>query len=729
MSSETRKKHIIRSKMYRYLIFFVSFLFILLLYPKEGKFKYEFQKGKTWLHQTLVAPFDFPIYKAQAELDNEKDSIKKEFKPYFRQNKKILYSQLEKLKNDFDAKWDEHLQNYFKNKRTQQIDSNFNFQYGDNKTDYYNFVSDLLTFIYNKGIIELSDVLINTENEFSIYIIDKNNVSQEFDINQVFTIKSAHDYIDNEIYDKSKKLSSSPNADIKFFESLKINEYIRTNIFFDRETTNNVKEANIENISLTKGLVQKGERIIAKGEVVNSTKYQILESLKKEFEHSSVNKDNQLLIFVGQAILVFIIFLVLYLFLLNFRRDILNDSTKMTFLLLMIVSFFLISSITLRFNLFNYYIIPFALLPIFIRTFYDTRLALFTHLITMFLIAFIVPNAYEFVFMQFITGTFVLFSLAKVQRRSQLFLTALIIFSIYSVVYLGISIIQEGNLHNIYWKNFIWFAANGLLLLSSYPLIFIFEKMFGFLSDATLMELSDTNHPLLRKLAEKAPGTFQHSMQVANLAEEVIYRIHGNPLLARVGALYHDIGKSATPPYFIENQRHGINPHDTLPCEKSAEIIIDHVRNGVEMAKKHAIPQQVIDFITSHHGKSRVEYFYLTCKNENPNKDVDENLYTYPGIQPYSKETAVVMMADSIEAASRSLREISEESVSALINKIINKQIDDGQYNHADITFREITRAKEIFKNKILSINHARIEYPKELENDFDEEHYITSVE
>ena len=578
-----------------------------------------------------------------------------------------------------------------------------------------NYISSILNFIYEKGIVELSDVLGKVNSDLSIFIINQYSEADEFNISEVFTPTTAKEYIENAIHERRNNFSYSENIDIDLIEKLNLQNYIEPNLFYEIGISKDVKKSLIENISPTKGLVQKGELVISKGEVVNNDNLRILESLKKEFEHDSGINKNYLLIYLGQGVLIFIIMLILFLFLYNFRRDILYDVLKVTFLNFMIVFFVLISTIVLKFDFLNYYVIPFALLPIIIRTFYDTRLALFTHLITMFLIAFIFPNSYEFIFMQFITGAIAIFSLANVRKRSQLFLTALIIFTTYTSLYLGIALMQEGNLENINWKNIIWFVGNGLLLLTSYPTIYIFEKSFGFLSDVTLMELSDTNHPILRKLAEKAPGTFQHSLQVASLAEEVAFRLDANPLLTRVGAMYHDIGKMETPIFFIENQKNSLNPHDTIDSEKSAEIIINHVKNGVNIARKYNIPQQIIDFIRTHHGKSKVEYFYRTYMKENPGKEIDENKFTYPGIPPYSKETAIVMMADSIEAASRSLKEINEDSVKNLVNSIINKQIEANQFANADITFRDINRAKEILTSKILNINHARIEYPKEI--------------
>jgi putative nucleotidyltransferase with HDIG domain len=379
----------------------------------------------------------------------------------------------------------------------------------------------------------------------------------------------------------------------------------------------------------------------------------------------------------------------------------------------MVVLMVFIASITARFDEISFYIIPFTILPILLRTFYDERIAVFIHVITILVIGFIAPNSYEFVFLTITAGIVAIFSLTNLYRRSRFFLSAFLVVITYCIAYFGISVVQEGSFSQIEWKNFGYFGINGVLILISFQLIYVFEKTFGFLSDTTLMELSDTNQPLLRSLAEIAPGTFQHSLQVANLSEEAIYRIGGNPLLIRTGALYHDIGKMYNPVYFIENQTKGINPHDNLEFEESARIIIGHVSEGVELAKKNKLPKAIIDFIRTHHGTSTVQYFYRSYIKKYPEKDVDLTEFSYPGPKPISKEMAVFMMADSVEAASRSMQEYSQESISALVEKIITIQLNGGQFEEATITFRDIKKVKEVFNIRLRNIYHARISYPK----------------
>ncbi|HPX05720.1 MAG TPA: HDIG domain-containing protein, partial [Tenuifilaceae bacterium] len=438
-----------------------------------------------------------------------------------------------------------------------------------------------------------------------------------------------------------------------------------------------------------------------------------LESLRKEYESKLGATDTQL-VFWGQALLVGILFLVLYLFLLNFRTEVILDDRKTLFILLLITFMVVVSSLVLKNNLISIYVIPFAIIPIFVRAFYDSRLALFILLVTTFLVGFFVPNSFEFVFLNFIAGIVAIISLTNLYRRGKLFLSVSLVLLSYWVVYIGIVTIQEGTPLALNWLTLVWFVGNALLLLASYQLVFVFEKLFGFLSDATLMELSDTNQDLLRKLAEVAPGTFQHSLQVANLAEAAVYKIGGNPLLVRAGALYHDIGKMTNPFYFIENQSPDFNPHQNLDFEESASIIIKHVTEGVQMARKYRLPQQLIDFIRTHHGTTKVKYFYRLYKEKFPELTIDAEKFTYPGPRPFSRETAVLMMADSVEAASRSLKRITYQNIDDLVEGIINHQQIEEQFNDANITFKDITTIKTVFKKKLLNIYHARIEYPEE---------------
>ncbi len=700
------------SRIFRTTLYLLAIMVIVLFFPKERKFKYEFQKGKPWMHETLIAPYNFPIYKTEEELKNEKNDIIKSTIPHYRLNEVIKEEKLSEFTEVFEQKWEEHIKKYYRvdNKRKQE---KINKKLNKLKQKYYSFSLHLIEFIYNKGVIEVTPKLkdqIISDNDKVILL--NNNIAEETYIGEVFTKKTAISYINKKIKETGTNTEYEEKIGDNFISTLGISNFIIPNYYYDSETTEQVKQTKINNISLTQGMIQSGERIIMRGDVVNDARYRVLLSLKKEFESETGDDANYFFVLLGQIFLAFASILVLFLFLLHFKKDIFQSNLKTGFILTFIVLMIFITRLTINSSFVSIYLVPLAMLPIIIRAFFDARLALFIHIVTIITIGFFAPNGFEFVFIQLIAGMMVIFSLASINKRSQLFLSALVTFTSYSVIYFGISMIQEGDITKINLTNFAWFAGNGLLLLASYPLIYIFEKVFGFLSDVTLMELSDTNHPLLRELAEKAPGTFQHSLQVGNLAETAAYQIGGNPLLARTGALYHDIGKMDIPQYFIENQIQGINPHDKLDFDKSAEIIISHVTKGVEKAKKHMLPSHITDFIKTHHGTSKVYYFYRNYKKSHPGEDINISKFTYPGPSPSTKEQAIVMMCDSVEAASRSLQTYTPQSIDELVEKIINFQIEEDQFKFADITFKDITTVKSILKNKLRNIYHSRIAYP-----------------
>ena len=692
---------------FRGLLFAASVAIVVILFPREGKFKYEFQKGKPWMHETLIAPFDFPIYKTDKQIQTEKDSILKFFNPYFVYDSSAFELEKERFKVFYYKKIEEYIGKKFSTKTYDSKRQSFL----TNAQDFEKFSINILTEVYSKGIIEISEINENFKDDSRLTLI-KEKIAEDYSFVDFYTQKSAYEYVilrtDKYLHDNNGKILHP-----EFYKSVNLYEFIVPNILYDSKTSENIKETLLKNISTSKGMVQEGERIISKGDVIDSPVYRILESLKNDFELKLGSSHHFQIILFGQVIFVFLCFLVLFLFLLNFRKDILQHSLKTSFILMVVLLFVCIASITLRISTKSIYIVPFALVPIIIKTFYDSRLALFIHFITVLLVGFFAPNGFEFVFLNFVAGIVAIFSLTNLYRRGKLFLSSVLVVITLSLAYFGMAITQEGNIANIEWQNFIYFAFNGALVLSSYPLIYVFEKLFGFLSDVRLMELSDTNQKLLRELAEKAPGTFQHSMQVANLAEEAIIKVGGNPLLARTGALYHDIGKLSNPIYFIENQRTGFNPHDMHEFDESADIIINHVREGIELARKHKLPKQLIDFIKTHHGTGKVQYFYRSYIKKFPNKDIDISKFSYPGPKPMSKETAVLMMADSIEAASRSLTDYTDITIDNLVESIISKQINEGQFDNADITFRDITTIKAIFKDKIANIYHARIKYPE----------------
>lgn len=451
--------------------------------------------------------------------------------------------------------------------------------------------------------------------------------------------------------------------------------------------------------------------------MITMEKYNLLLSLKYEYETKLGQTSKINYIIIGQTIIIVCLLLLLIIYIVNFRREVYANSIKFSFILLLVTVIVGISSLIVRSEQLNLYMVPFALLPIIIKTFYDARLALFVHTVAIVLVGFMAPNAFEFIFLNFAVGAVAVISMTNTYRRGKLINTAFYVFLAYCILYVGLYLMQGNDISKLtqqtYLNALLSFSISGFLVLMAYPLIFIFEKMFGFLSDITLMELSDTNQPLLRKLNEKTPGTFQHSLQVANLAEEAAYKIGANPLLVRTGALYHDIGKMINPNYFIENLNSEKNPHLDISNEESARIIMEHVSKGVEIARKYMLPEQIIDYIRTHHGTSTVQFFYRTSKNQHPEIEIDKSKFTYPGPIPFSKEMALVMMADSVEAASRSLKDFNHTTINDLVENIIYYQMINEQYNDSDITYKHQTIVKEIFKRKLMNIYHVRVEYPE----------------
>jgi len=681
------------------LLFIVAAAIIIYFFPTQGNFRFEYQRGTPWQHEDLIAPFNFAIYKTEVELKNERDSALKKFKPYFIVDEGIAKSEIKKYEESFESRYVDAV-----SQSMLQLD--VKLKPDSLKEEVFAYSNELLNFIYDKGVVDFTDILDQTKQGNSIVIL-KDNLANNSEVSEIFTQKIAYSYI-------NKKLSEIREEQPLFtevIENLRVYDFIAQNLFYDEKTSLQVKENLIGNISLTRGMVQAGERIISRGDLVHTENYRVLESLRIEYESFLGSSTGIYWIYTGQIVIVLITLLVLFLFLYNFRREILDSISKSLFILLLILLIVVSTSLVLRFSTMSIYIVPFIMVPIIIQSFYDSRAAFFIHVVTIMLGGFLAPNGFEFLFLQFVAGAISIFSLSQMYRRGQMFISVALIVLAYSLAYTALAVMQEGSftIDNPYY--YAYFAINGLLLLASYPLIFLFEKIFGFISDATLLELSDTNHPALRELAEKAPGTFQHVMQVANLAEEAIRKIGGNALLMRVGALYHDIGKTGAPAFFIENQS-GRSPHDGLSYDKSAEAIIQHVYYGMELAKKYKLPQVVADFIPTHHGTGLVKYFYTKYVNENGDMSTDMSKFSYPGPSPFSKETAVLMMADSVEAASRTLKEYNETTIDKLVEGIINNQIDDNQFAEADITFRDIFVLKEVFKKKLMNIYHGRIEYP-----------------
>ena len=660
---------------------------IFLIFPGESRFKYEFQKGSPWRHETLIAPFNFAILKTEAEIKSENDSLLKTYNSYFTLDTLVEATKVRE----------------FSLALSQFTDTNAQIK----STVRFKNLPKILETIYKAGVLQESiDSYDELAGKQEIMLV-KGNKAVKTPIAGLYSMKLAY----KELNDTIRTLSGKFYPD--FMKAIDLSDFITENLNFDEELNRYEKKQLLDKLSTSKGMVQGGERIIFQGDLVGPQKYLILESLKQAYERKRGDNMEYFLVIAGRLLIISFFIVLMFLYLLFYRRDIFDHKRRLTFIFLMIVLMVFMAGFATKVESINIYMVPMAILPILIRIFFDSRTAIFSLMITSLLIGYFAPNSYEYIILQMSAGIIAVFSLNKLHKRSHIVFSALWVFLTYSVVYLSMAMVQEGNLETINWNALEWFGVSSFFIFITYPLIYIFEKIFGFVSDVTLIELSDTNQPLLRKLAEEAPGTFQHSIQIANLAEAVIHRIGGNPFLVRAGALYHDIGKTFDPEFFIENQAIGMNPHDQIDQMKSSAIIIDHVANGVRLAQKYRLPEILIAFITTHHGTTQTDYFYKTYKNEHPGMDVDPKMFTYPGPLPQNKETAVLMLIDGIEAATRSLNEKSVENIRSLIEKMVDQKIQSQQLINADLTFREINILKITLLEKLINIYHVRIEYPK----------------
>ncbi|QGY46822.1 HDIG domain-containing protein [Maribellus comscasis] len=677
--------------LYWLFVFLIAAVLLFLILPGEPKFKYEYQKGFPWRHDNLVAPFDFAISKTPKEIEDEKAEQLKAVVPYFSFDTAVVNQKINELRTSFNPTGD---------------------SIQDEKEEVFQILSDKLKTIYTNGILQHSSASYDE-------LLGKTEIRKrtgtlvsKISTDKVYSEKTAY----NEFYNEIENIKERYPELNEWLSDIIIENYITTNLIYDATTTQKEIDEITQNISPTRGMVQMGERIILQGEIVTGEKYQILESLKASYEKERGKGFDRYTVSVGKIILILSLLGLIFTFLYIYRRDTLDGFRRLLFLILFMVSMVFLASFFNSFPNLHIYLVPLAIFPIVVRTFFDSRTAIFMLIITTLLIGFYAPNNYEFILLQVTAGVVAVFSLNKMHRRVHLVMATIWVFLTYLLVYSALNLIHEGTFIAYNYQMLQWFALSSLLILLVYPLIYIFEKLFGFISDVTLIELSDSNQPLLRKLAEEAPGTFQHSMQIANLAEEVILKIGGNPFLVRAGSLYHDIGKIAKPTFFIENQAVGMNPHDRMDYKQSAEIIIDHVRNGVRMAKKHKLPESLVEFIATHHGTTKAKYFYLKHQQEHPDEKVDEDTFIYPGPLPISKEAAVVMLVDGIEAASRSLKEKTLENLRGLINNMIDQKIADKQLDHSKLTFNDINIIKATLLEKLINIYHIRIEYPKEEE-------------
>jgi putative nucleotidyltransferase with HDIG domain len=652
---------------------------VIYIFPRGSQFKYEYQKGKIWQHTSLYAPFSFTILKSQNEINIEKQTIEIKQPKYYRYDLNIY--------KDIIKKYDDQIK--------------FIFPDVDSSKDLILFGKELINKIYKYGVLP-----INFKSSIKNLYLIKNTEETSLSFDQFFKLRNLNEFIVNETTVASLNAYKNEYYNLLF-------DLIQPNIFLDKEFTRQSLQESLKDISPTRDYILEGKLIIAQGEVVEGEKFLQLESLKNEFTSLKTSPAQKYTILLGYSILISTVFLMLYLFIKNYRSKIYENNKDLTFIIFNIIFLLSLTTFILSFNGNFYYASPLCILPLTLKTFYDARLGLFTHVLTVLLLGFIVPNGFEFVFIQIIAGIVIIQTQTELHKRASIFISVSQIVIVYLLGYFSFSIIHEGNFDSLDINVAAYFITNGFLTLFVQPLIYVYEKSFGLVSDITLLEFSDTNSKLLKRLSEKAPGTFNHSLQVANLAEAAANEIGANSLLVRVGSLYHDIGKINNPTYYSENQKSSISSHEDMTPEQSAKIIIDHVDEGIKIAKKNNIPDRVIDFIRTHHGTNTVYYFYQKAKELYGENNVNEKKFKYHGPTPFSKETAILMMADSVEAASKSLRIPTFEKIQDFVNQLIDKHMYGKQFEYSNITLHEIELVKKVLIKRLVNIYQLRVEYPE----------------
>ena len=665
----------------KYLMFVLAMVLVYWQLPRVGKFRYEFQLYKPWQHETLYAPFDFPIYKDAEMLKVESDEALKSVRPVFNYDLEVTKQARAKLEESFEAQWR---------------------SYDGKKEVNKAALMEMFDKIQIRGVVAHDKALDNLSSSTLISLV-KNKTVTVVNFGSLFTMSTAREAVE----EWTRK--GQAGVDIHSLSSLLLNA-LHPNVIYDASMTKLEQDKALSKISLTYGMVQKDELIIAEGEIVDDTDFAVLNSLQREYTTGAFARDDSKWVEIGQMFLVFLLFTMVALYLKALHnKDVFHELRKINLVLLLMLVMVIPSYWIMKLHPSFILMMPVVMLTMIMVTFFSPGLTFTIQVITVLLISMAVPNPFQYIFMQLVASMIVIFILSHHRSRRHYFISSLLLFVAYFAVYLAFTLLSSSNVN---WEVVGILALNALFTMLSLPLIFLFEKLFGLTTSLTLMELNNTNTPLLRQLAATAPGTFQHSIQVANLCDEVLFAIGGDALLARTGALYHDIGKMKNPMYFTENQHGGYNSHNDISNVESAQIIISHVLDGIKLAQKERLPEQIIEFIRTHHGTRRTEYFYIMEKREHPDEEVDPADFTYHGPVPFSKETAVLMICDSVEAASRSLKEPDEANISKLVDNIIQKQMDDGQFLNVDLTMRDFTTIKKVLKKKLMSIYHVRIAYP-----------------
>lgn len=658
----------------------VVVLFLVYFLPRETKFGYEYEQGRPWRYNSLIATFDFPVYKTPDEVKAERDSALSQFQPFYTEDVQIAQRQIAA----FETAWRAG-------------------RFGDVPAHCLNHVDKMLRGVYEAGMVPSADLSQMAKERTPGVRVVEGTEAVTRPITELYSTRSAYEYI---VY------ADTVNFPRELLARCNINEYLSPNLSIDSAKTSAVLEDLLAAVSPASGMVQSGQRIIDRGEIISAEQYKILQSFERETVRRNDPSKGMWQVVTGQVMFVLCVIVAFVFYLRLFRREYLRSPHSILLLSSLIAIFPLITYAMVDQKFLNVYMVPYAMVPIFVRIFMDSRTAFMTMVCSVILSSLALHSNYEFVIVQFMSGMTAIYALRDLTERSQLLRVALAVFVTSSAIMLGYDLSQGIEFSHLDRSMYVYNAVNGVLLLFAYPLLYMIEKLFGFTSSVTLVELSNTNNSVLRRMSKVAQGTFVHSLQVANLAAEVADKIGAKPQLVRTGALYHDIGKMLNPAFFTENQT-GVNPHDELTEERSAQIIISHVTEGLKLADKYHLPKVIRDFISTHHGRSQVKYFYIQWKNKHQSEEPDAKLFTYPGPNPFTREQAILMMCDAVEASSRSLKEFTEESIKELVNRIIDGQVQAGYFRECPITFRDIADAKRVLAESLKTIYHTRIAYPE----------------
>ena len=668
-----------RNFLSRTLLVLITVLLIVWALPRNESKQFRYDIGKPWMYGSFIAKFDFPIYKTDEAIKEQEDSLLETYQPYYNYDPAVEKKQVSKFLADFQNGIPGLPHNYVR------------------------LIADRLHRLYQAGIMDTPEYNEAYRDSTSQVRLVSGNNAQSISLGCVYSTLSAYEqlFIDEQIAMQRPIL-----------QRCNLNNYIEPNLIYDKGRSETERNDLLSSIPPASGMVMSGQKVIDRGDIVDEYTYRVLSSFEREIKRRSATQTQITNTIIGQVIFVTLMVFLFTMYLGLFRRDYFNKPRSIAMLYTLITLFPVVVSLMMRHNFLSVYMLPFAMVPIFVRVFMDSRTAFVCHVTMILICTTAVRYQYEFIIIQLVAGLIAIYSLRELTRRAQVFKTAILVGIGSTFVYLALQLMQDNDFSSMDHDMYYHFVVNAVLLLIAYPMMYIIEKMFGFVSSVTLFELSNTNRGLLRDLSEIAPGTFQHSITVGNLAAEIANKIGANALLVRTGALYHDIGKMKNPVFFTENQA-GVNPHDTLTYQESARIIISHVTEGVKLAERENLPTIIRDFIVTHHGTGITKFFYIKYKNEHPEEDVDPAPFTYPGPNPFTREQAILMIADGVEAASRSLPEYTEESISTLVNRMIDQDVTDGYFKECPITFRDLAIAKLVLIERLKAIYHTRISYPE----------------